>query len=442
MHRARAVGRSRARARAFARARGASERRRELAYSRDIDRAIHPRGTHWSPGQVFRRVSAGMLNSVIGRQRAALCYTVPCRRRLSTRTQTVVAVGLGNMGAPLAGRIAAKFPTSVFDMDAAAAERHATQFGTIALTDAEQLREAVSKAEVVVTCLPNTDATLATVDAVRPSLKAGVYVALLTRPLKSSCKTDKQSWQTGTVWIDATSGKSVDAAALAENLWGKHSVRYLDCAVSGGPKGATNGILAALVGGDRATFEGVEPIIGTFSDKITHLGPAGSGHLVKAVNNALLAANLLTASEGLAALARHGVELPSALQAINGSSGRSWCGYSRDLADVLRARAHPGCSLLTQSLFCARRVTMQRFPDNILTGNAYGFALGMHCKDMDNAMAVICAPHADGTTIDTPMLDLVRRLMNSAREEMGGEVDHTDTTKLAARQHRIDFENL
>ena len=40
------------------------------------------------------------------------------------------------------------------------------------------------------------------------------------------------------------------------------------------------------------------------------------------------------------------------------------------------------------------------------------------------------------------MLDLTRSLMNRAREEMGGEVDHTDTTKLAARQHKIDFENL
>ena len=88
------------------------------------------------------------------------------------------------------------------------------------------------------------------------------------------------------------------------------------------------------------------------------------------------------------------------------------------------------------------RVTMQRFPDNILTGNAYGFALGMHCKDMNNAMEVILAPHEDGTAIETPMLDLTRSLMNRAREEMGGEVDHTDTTKLAARQHKIDFENL
>eukprot|EP01043_Picozoa_sp_COSAG02_P020456 COSAG02_NODE_1010_length_15227_cov_5.846774_7_plen_250_part_00 len=246
-----------------------------------------------------------MLASVMGRRPStAMCSALaaqPWRRQLSTQAQTCVAVGLGNMGAPLAGRIAAQFPTSVFDMDAAAAERHAAEFGSVALINTDQLSEAVASADVVVTCLPNTDATLATVDAVRPSLKAG------------------------TIWIDTTSGKSVDAAALAEELWEKHSVRYLDCAVSGGPKGATNGILAALVGGDRATFEGVEPVIGTFSDKITHLGPAGSGHLVKAVNNALLAANLLTASEGLAALARHGVELPGALQAINGSSGRSWC---------------------------------------------------------------------------------------------------------------------
>eukprot|EP01043_Picozoa_sp_COSAG02_P084578 COSAG02_NODE_22382_length_754_cov_1.496183_2_plen_182_part_01 len=182
---------------------------------------------------------------MMGRRPAtAVCSALaaqPWRRQLSTQAQTCVVVGLGNMGAPLAGRIAAKFPTSVFDMDAAAAERHAAEFGSVALSDTEQLSEAVTSADVVVTCLPNTDATLVTVDAVRPSLKAG------------------------TIWIDATSGKSVDAAALAEELWEKHSVRYLDCAVSGGPKGATNGILAALVGGDRATFEGVEPVISTFS---------------------------------------------------------------------------------------------------------------------------------------------------------------------------------
>lgn len=58
----------------------------------------------------------------------------------------------------------------------------------------------------------------------------------------------------------------------------------------------------------------------------------------------MLAAQLLVASEGLAAVAAHGVDINKALGAINGSSGRSW-------------------------------VTMQRFPDHILTGKPYNFTL-------------------------------------------------------------------
>ena len=119
----------------------------------------------------------------------------------------------------------------------------------------------------------------------------------------------------------------------------------------------------------------------------------------------------MQASEGLGAVSRAGVDVDKALEAINGSSGRSW-------------------------------VTMQRFPDNICTGDPYGFALGMHCKDMENAMALIRAPHPDGAATTAPMLELARCLMNLAQQEMGGEVDHTETSKLAARANRIDFERL
>ena len=104
-------------------------------------------------------------------------------------------------------------------------------------------------------------------------------------------------------------------------------------------------VSAQLVGGDRPAFEGAADVIACFADKVapllqesarppsplarpplppwcvspqvTHLGPAGSGHLVKSINNALLAANLLSASEGVAAIARYGIDVPSALQAID-----------------------------------------------------------------------------------------------------------------------------
>ena len=60
--------------------------------------------------------------------------------------------------------------------------------------------------------------------------------------------------------------------------------------------------------------------------------------MVKAINNALLAAHMLTASEAMATLARHGVDVPSALQAINSSSGRSWCTMQRCVALASRHR--------------------------------------------------------------------------------------------------------
>ena len=171
--------------------------------------------------------------------------------------------------------------------------------------------------------------------------------------------------------------------------------------------GARKGILAALVGSDDASaFTEAEPILSTFSDKITYLGPAGSGHLVKAVNNALLGAQMLVASEGLACIARKGVDVHKALRAINDSSGRSW-------------------------------VTMQRFPDNILTGDPYGFALGMHIKDMNNALQVV-----NEGGVKAPMLEEARRLMEVAAGEWGAQIDHTDTSRLAARRNGVDFEKM
>ena len=215
--------------------------------------------------------------------------------------------------------------------------------------------------------------------------------------------------QEGCVWIDTTSGRAEDAKELADELWSEHGVRYLDCAVSGGPAGAKRGALAVLVGGDAGAFAEVKPVLECFAggeEKITYLGPSGSGHLVKAINNMMLGAHLVVASEAMACLQAQGVDLENALRAINASSGRSWA-------------------------------TMQRFPDNILTGDRYGFSLGLHCKDAKNALRIL---NEDG--IESPILELAAGIMESAREEFGPDVDHTDVTRLAAVRHGVAFEKL
>ncbi len=61
-----------------------------------------------------------------------------------------------------------------------------------------------------------------------------------------------------------------------------------------------------MVGSDSATFDRARPILSAFGKRIEHLGPVGAGHAVKAVNNALLAVNLLAVGEGLAALVKAG----------------------------------------------------------------------------------------------------------------------------------------
>jgi hypothetical protein len=71
-----------------------------------------------------------------------------------------------------------------------------------------------------------------------------------------------------------------------------------------------------------------------------------------------------------------------------------------------------------------------------------GFSLGLHLKDLENALDSVCAPHADGTPVAAPVLELSAALARRALAEHGAAADHTELTRLAARSNRIDFERL
>ena len=82
---------------------------------------------------------------------------------------------------------------------------------------------------------------------------------------------------------------------------------FADAPVSGGTNGAEAGTLTVMVGADAATFERARPVLEAFGRRIEHVGPVGAGDALKAVNNALLAVNILAVGEGLAALVKAGV---------------------------------------------------------------------------------------------------------------------------------------
>ncbi|MEZ0348540.1 MAG: NAD(P)-dependent oxidoreductase [Thermus sp.] len=242
--------------------------------------------------------------------------------------EKVAFLGLGAMGYPMAGHLAKRFPTLVWNRTFAKALRHQEEFGSEAVP-----LERVAEAKVIFTCLPTTKEVAEVAEALLPHLRPGAY------------------------WVDATSGEPEGSRRLAERL-GERGVTYLDAPVSGGTAGAERGTLTVMMGGPKEAVERVKPFL-AYAGKVVHVGPVGAGHAVKAINNALLAVNLWAAGEGLLALVRQGVSAEKALEVINASSGRSNA---------------------TENLI-PERVLTRAFPKT--------FALGLLVKDLGIAMGVL-----------------------------------------------------
>ena len=281
---------------------------------------------------------------------------------------TVAFIGLGAMGRPIAGHLARAYPTLVNNRTAAKADRHAEQFGS----RAANLTRAAA-ADVVLTCLPVSADVDAVARAMLPHLRSG------------------------TLWIDHTSGRPDAARATARMLAGV-GVAYVDACLSGGVAGAQAGTASVTFGGAVGDVERACEVVGTYAATMVRVGDVGAGHAVKAVSNAVLAANLWVLAEGMLALTRLGVDPWPALEAINASSGRSF------------ASENP----------MPQRVVTREFPNT--------FSLGLLAKDVGIAAAVL-----DEASSPAPVLRQVRELFDIARHEIGSDVDHSAAVQLLER---------
>src|SRR6266567_2224415 len=95
----------------------------------------------------------------------------------------------------------------------------------------------------------------------------------------------------GLVLIDMSTIAPTMSRKLAE-LAATKEVSFLDAPVSGGSQGAVNGTLTIMVGGEQEIFERVRPVLEAMGKKenILHMGPVGSGEVVKLINNSLAGA--------------------------------------------------------------------------------------------------------------------------------------------------------
>ncbi len=209
-------------------------------------------------------------------------------------------VGLGVMGFPMAGHLAARgHEVVVYNRSREKArhwlEQHA---GDGAKTPAEAARGA----DIVFCCVGNDD------DVREVTLgEQGVL----------------QTMSAGTILVDHTTA----SATLARELHAaaaERQVGFLDAPLSGGQAGAESGQLTIMVGGDRAVFERAQPVMDSYAKAITRIGPAGSGQLAKMVNQICIAGVLQGLSEGLHFAQRANLDTEKVIGAISKGAAQSW----------------------------------------------------------------------------------------------------------------------
>ncbi len=198
-------------------------------------------------------------------------------------------VGLGPMGGGMRKRLDSEgWSVSGFDIDASRSE-YATIEALCAVSD------------VVLLSLP--DAL-----AVREVALGDSGIAAVGR--------------SGLVVADASTDDPETARALADGLH-RRGIDFLDAPVSGGRKGAEEGALSMLVGGDADVLAKVRPLLTVLAKNVLHVGGVGCGQAAKLVNNLLVATELIAVAEALRLGREAGVDAETLLTAINASSGRS-----------------------------------------------------------------------------------------------------------------------
>ena len=215
-------------------------------------------------------------------------------------TCNVAFIGLGVMGYPMAGYISkAGHNVTVFNRTKSKAEKWIGEYkGKMANTPAE----AADGADFIFTCVGNDN-----------DLKE---VSLGENGLFNTAKK-------GSVYID----NSTVSAEISRELYKAAKDKgfdFLDAPISGGQAGAEGGILTVMVGGDEGTFKKAQPVIDCYSQKVTLIGPSGSGQLTKMMNQMCIAGTVQGLSEAINFGINAGLDMDKVMETISKGAAQSW----------------------------------------------------------------------------------------------------------------------
>lgn len=261
-------------------------------------------------------------------------------------------IGLGVMGGPMAGHLAAAgYPLTVYDLDPAASARLLAAHPQASVVQSP--RAVAEAADIVITMLPSG----------REVRETALGQGGLLEGLRPGC-----------LLLDTSSAEPWLTREVAERLGGI-GVSVVDAPVSGAEVGAKAAELVFMVGGALQDIERVRPLLEVMGKAVFHLGPVGSGHTMKSLNNLITAVTLTVTTEGLLAGTRAGLDPAVMNQVLDVSTGKSW---------------------VSETHF-RQRIFNRRFDDP--------FKLALMKKDMDIAMRV-----AAEAGVQMPVAALTREL--------------------------------
>jgi 3-hydroxyisobutyrate dehydrogenase len=216
-----------------------------------------------------------------------------------TLPQRVGFIGLGNVGAKLAGSLQRNgYEMVVRDLDKAAAQK----FLDAGADWADSPRRLAEMADVTITCLPSP-AAVSTVMEADDGVLAGMGP--------------------GKTWLEMSTTDEAEVRRLGA-LVEETGADPVDCPVSGGCHRAATGNISIFAGCDREVFDRVLPLLTTMGRQILHVGPLGAASVLKVVTNYLASVHLVALGEALTTARMAGMDLNTTYEAIRISSGNSF----------------------------------------------------------------------------------------------------------------------
>lgn len=208
-------------------------------------------------------------------------------------------IGLGHMGLPMAQNLLkAGYTLSVYDINPKPLEILASLGATIAKSSID----AVLDTDMVITIVPEGEHVRTVYDG-----PDGILDHIPSKAMVVECST-----------IDINTTRWLHEEAE------KRGLSMVDAPVSGGVTGAENATLTFMVGGEKADFDKVEPILNKMGQKIIHCGPAGTGQAAKICNNMVLGATMIASSEAFILAKKLGLSKEKFFEVASGSSAQNW----------------------------------------------------------------------------------------------------------------------